>query len=139
MTALGTRADFYVGRGRDAEWVGSIAWDGYPSGIDNAVLAATTEEGFRSALQSFAESRSDFTAPHQGWPWPWEDSRLTDYAYAYDDGAVFGSGGKSWWPALSEPEDDDDGEEAVFPDMSKIENVTFGPRSGLIVVANKET
>jgi hypothetical protein len=29
---MGTRADFYVGRGKDAEWLGSVAFDGYPSG-----------------------------------------------------------------------------------------------------------
>ena len=27
---MGTRADFYVGRGDAAEWIGSIAYDGYP-------------------------------------------------------------------------------------------------------------
>lgn len=30
---MGTIADFYVGRGPKAEWIGSIAWDGYPDGI----------------------------------------------------------------------------------------------------------
>lgn len=27
---MGTRADFYIGRGENAEWLGSIAWDGDP-------------------------------------------------------------------------------------------------------------
>ena len=36
---MGTRADFYVGRGEKAEWVGSIAMDGVP------VLLASGEEG----------------------------------------------------------------------------------------------
>jgi hypothetical protein len=30
---MGTRADFYVGRGETAEYLGSIAWDGYPDGL----------------------------------------------------------------------------------------------------------
>ena len=30
---MGTRADFYIGKGTDAEWLGSIAWNGYPDGI----------------------------------------------------------------------------------------------------------
>lgn len=30
---MGTRADFYVGRGEQAEWLGSIAWDGNPGAI----------------------------------------------------------------------------------------------------------
>jgi hypothetical protein len=33
---MGTRADFYVGRGPDAEWLGSVAMDGYPSGVFGA-------------------------------------------------------------------------------------------------------
>ena len=35
---MGTRADFYVGRGESAEWLGSVAWDGNPRGIDDPVL-----------------------------------------------------------------------------------------------------
>jgi hypothetical protein len=42
---MGTRADFYVGRGGQAEWLGSIAWDGYPSGIDKWVFSVSTEQG----------------------------------------------------------------------------------------------
>jgi hypothetical protein len=30
---MGTRADFYIGRGTEAEWLGSVAWDGYPGGV----------------------------------------------------------------------------------------------------------
>jgi hypothetical protein len=32
---MGTRADFYIGCGRDSEWIGSIAWDGYPDGLSD--------------------------------------------------------------------------------------------------------
>lgn len=32
---MSTRADFYVGRGAEAEWIGSISWDGYPDGVDD--------------------------------------------------------------------------------------------------------
>jgi hypothetical protein len=34
---MGTRADFYVGRGETAEWLGSIAWDGNPGGAGLAL------------------------------------------------------------------------------------------------------
>lgn len=30
---MGTRADFYVGTGANAEWLGSIAYDGHPDTI----------------------------------------------------------------------------------------------------------
>jgi hypothetical protein len=140
---MGTRADFYVGRGADAEWLGSIAWDGYPSGIDLAVLHAKTEGDFRSALTSFFESdRDDVTLPEMGWPWPWNTSNTTDYAYAFDGGTVWGCCfGGVWFEATDEPDDHEEwdrvgGLRAVFPDMAERKNVQIGgKRSGLIVVS----
>jgi hypothetical protein len=44
--AMGTRSDFYVGKGKDAEWIGSIAWDGYRSGIE---LTAPDKETIKTA------------------------------------------------------------------------------------------
>lgn len=41
---MGTRADFYVRKDSQMEYLGSIAWDGYPSGIDEAVLRSTDEK-----------------------------------------------------------------------------------------------
>lgn len=43
---MGTRADFYVGKGPNAEWLGSTAMDGYPEGIfhkDNLRLSTHAE------------------------------------------------------------------------------------------------
>ena len=69
---MGTRADFYVGRGQKAEWLGSIAWDGYPDGLsDIPVLSAQTEVAFRAAVRDMLASRKDGTTPEMGWPWPW--------------------------------------------------------------------
>jgi hypothetical protein len=146
---MGTRADFYVGRGEKAEWLGSIAWDGYPDGITPNVLAATTEDEFRAVVKDFATTREDWTAPEMGWPWPWDTSHTTDYAYAFDGGVVYGSGfGHPWFDAR-EPEPDGwdeetgteivaDGPAPVFPDMSARKAVTLGRRSGLIVVEARE-
>jgi hypothetical protein len=93
---MGTRADFYLGKGKDAQWLGSIAWDGYPVGIDDAVLDAKTEQDYLAALSAFLAKQEDTTLPEQGWPWPWDNSCTTDYAYAFDDGKVeaacFGEG-----------------------------------------------
>ena len=86
---MGTRADFYVGRGEQAEWLGSIGWDGYPSGIPDTVLNAHHEAAYRAAVAAFFATRDDVTLPEQGWPWPWNDSRITDYAYAFDEGGVY--------------------------------------------------
>lgn len=137
---MGTRADFYVGRGASAEWLGSVAFDGYPDGIEGAVLGAKGEGEFREAVAKFLASKSHATLPEMGWPWPWNDSRMTDYAYAFADGAVLASGfGSAWFdPKIKRDDDDDDddysAEGAIFPDMSARKSVTYGQRSGLIVV-----
>ena len=117
------RADFYIGRGKDAEWLGSINWNGYPKalafeseGVDLPVLGqpdvtvstfrslggtktltATTEAMFREGVKELAASRVDFVSPVQGWPWPWPSSALTDYAYAFDGDAVYASHRGSEW------------------------------------------
>ncbi len=134
---MGTRADFYVGRGKEAEWLGSIAWDGYPEGLDAPhLLAATAEPHYRHEVERFLAKRNDATLPTDGWPWPWDDSNTTDYAYAFDDGKVW-AWSHRWFLAKDhapDPEDDDVAESAVFPDMSDRRNVTLGKRSGIILL-----
>lgn len=118
---MGTRADFYVDEDEKLtkeDWVGSIAWDGYPEGIDKEVLEAKTKEEFLKALKKFVEGRNDFTKPEEGWPWPWEDSGTTDYAYIFD-------GKKVHWDSRN------------YPDMSSIKRVQMGKKSGLIVISSK--
>ena len=90
--------------------------------------------------------------------WSWEDSRTTDYAYAFDetDGKVWASCfGQGWhdkaaidvhetaWEAFNNdktgevPEPDelwDKDKTAVFPNMKAMQKVTLGRRSGLIIL-----
>lgn len=144
---MGTRADFYVGRGESAEWLGSVAWDGNPRGIDDPVLTATTESDFRAAVEAFFTTRDDATRPREGWPWPWDSGLLTDYSYALDEGRVYASNfGQAWFPVdvdapfRGEPQWDEvepyvePPQVAVFPDMSAVKNVTLGRRSGVVVI-----
>lgn len=83
---MGTRADFYVGMPPNAEWIGSTSYDGHPDiGWGKRPLAARTEQEFRSAVETMLSDKDALvTRPSEGWPWPWEDSRTTDYAYAFD-------------------------------------------------------
>lgn len=145
---MGTRCDLYLGTGPDAEWLGSLAFDGYAihaceAGSDQdtyAVAYAKTPDQFRVAVTQLLASRRDSTRPEQGWPWPWEDSCTTDYAYCFVGEGVqcycFGRGPVQ----IGAPFDDDDGNElvhevpGVFPDMTARQRVTFGPRSGLIII-----
>jgi len=140
---MGTRADFYVGRGPAAEWVGSVAYDGDPDNYP-AIMALTTEETYRAAVLKELSSRDDATLPAQGWPWPWEDSSTSDYAIAFDAGGVFYSAcqrgtADDVWVKLDTPQDDDgypigaDLMPCVFPNMLDRQNVTLGPRSGVML------
>lgn len=142
---MGTRADFYVGRGADAEWVGSVAFDGYPDNGDYTFIWASADErDFRGAVGAVIAARDDGTFPEHGWPWPWEDSHTTDWAYAFDGGAVWASAfGRPWikvadYLALDadgrgayEERPDGAGEAPVFPDMTAVQKVNFGRRSGV--------
>lgn len=136
---MGTRADFYMGRGAEAEWLGSIAWDGYPrpkAKEFRSLVSATTKEEWRKSVAELLDGREDATLPADGWPWPWDDSRTTDYAYAFDDGKVHASCfGHAWFDPLTDPDDESmDGDKvAVFPHMKDKANVTLGRRSGLLV------
>ena len=136
---MGTRADFYVGRGPDAKWLGSIAWDGYPDGIPKPLLACTTVSGFRRSVANFLKDREDKTLPENGWPWPWETSSTTDFAYAFDGGMVHASYfGSAWFNPKRKMPDEPKGEKAIFPDMSKIkQRAKFGAHSGVIVIGAK--
>lgn len=133
---MGTRADFYIGRGDKAEWLGSIAWDGYPNGLERQVLECRTEPSFRKEVATL-HTREDWTQPEQGWPWPWENSAITDYTYAFDKGRVWASCfGGAWFRAdKDEPEDKGKKKSAVFPDMTSRQKTTFGKRSGVIMIS----
>jgi hypothetical protein len=137
---VGTRADFYVGRGAECEWIGSIAWDGYPDGIDSDVLEADTEESYRATMAHFFASRDDVTMPDMGWPWPWDTSHTTDFAYALDEGTVYASRfGDPWQPAVlwlrDEQEDEPEGEAPIFHDMSERKNIRWDRGSGLMIIS----
>ncbi len=142
---MGTRADYYVGRGKDAEWLGSTAWDGYPSGVFeiHEIAAMLTEKDWRGFIANRVFPRDDFTAPAEGWPWPWNDSNTTDYAYAFDGDGVYGSCfGHPWWKLdgsddFGEPEEDgeDEGDgRQEFPDMAARKHVQWGSEKGGIFV-----
>ena len=118
---MASTADFYVGRGHDAEWLGSIAWDGLPAGLPASLRSAATPEAFRAAVTDLVAVRSDGVTPDKGWPWKWDTSHGTAYTYAFDKDRVwtccFGS---SWWKATA-PEPDHTTltrKAAKLPDMS---------------------
>jgi hypothetical protein len=87
---MGTRADFYLGRGTEAKWLGSIAWDGDPNhGHPEKLLKVKSKEKFLKVLKDIEKGVDHWTSPEQGWPWPWEDSCTTDFSYAWHKGKVW--------------------------------------------------
>ena len=137
---MGTRADFYAGTDPETmEWLGSIAWDGYDDDIPESILDATSEADYRAAVAAELAGRRDGTTPADGWPWPWADSRTTDYSYSWDPIAqrcMASDWGTEWRiPRTKQP--DEDRAEMRWPDMSSRKAVTLGERSGLIVVRGK--
>jgi len=134
---MGTRADFYVGIGNDMQWMGSVGWDGYPEGIELAVLEAKDRQSYQKAVDDMLCARDDATHTEDGWPWPWENSRGTDYTYAFDGERVLCSRFGSPWQVATEwkgIEGCESYDRVEFPDMTSVQRVAFGKRSGLIVV-----
>ena len=133
---MGARADFYVGSGDKAEWLGSVAWDGYEwdEKPDCALMKATDADAFRDAVSAALDGRDDATLPAQGWPWPWDDSNITDYAYMLVDGVVkaYYFGRETFINEAGEHDAHED-KTADFPNMKALKNFTMGKRSGVMV------
>lgn len=129
---MGTRADFYIQPGeelKEAIYLGSIAWDGYPDGIPEDILKAEDTISFGDAVMGFLTKRDDASlSERDGWPWPWEDSRTTDYAYVFEEARVaiyrFGC-------LLIEGPGKYEGQ---FPDMTHIQRVRWDQGSGITLL-----
>jgi len=139
---MGTRADFYIEEDSNLIWLGSIAWDGYTiderrGEKDKAIMSSKTKDKYIMALKDFVDGRDDFTSPENGWPWPWEDSCTTDYAYIFHGNRVQSY---SWGKTRKGMNEDGEyiGEEPQQPDwpnMKDIQNVDYGDRSGLLIIS----
>lgn len=91
---MGTRASFFIGNPSDLgarDWLGCVAWDGYPDGdVGELLQHVTTSDAFIAAVEQIKAKRDDFTDPEiNSFPFPWRgDVYLTDYTYAFFDGRV---------------------------------------------------
>lgn len=144
---MGTRADFYYGIGSDAQWLGSHAFDGDPATVAerlslDAGQHIASEADWRESVAALLAGLPDATLPAQGWPWPWKDSRTTDYAYAWTPGhpqVLVSCLGSRWvdlprvWTDRDWPQEAELNVE-VFPDMTAVQNVRWDIGSGVIVI-----
>ena len=81
---MGTRADFYVmDHDGSMEWIGSVSQDGGYLSIPTDILISGNQIMFEEIVTDFIKSRgkSGILKGEEGWPWPWADSRMSDYAY----------------------------------------------------------
>jgi hypothetical protein len=88
---MGTRADFYLGTGANAKWIGSLFKDGHPWNIPPIILLQINPIGFEEEVIEYLEKKESVISDKgDKWPWPWPDSQLTDYSYifSYDLGRV---------------------------------------------------
>jgi len=94
-------ADFYIGLGDNAHWLGSIADQGGPSEIGvhydlfnvSGDVEDYTEDDFRRAVAGIlADAKADdagfSAADGDDWPWDYPTSARTDYTYAWNNGCI---------------------------------------------------
>jgi hypothetical protein len=136
---MGTRADFYItenGKLTQDCWIGSVAWDGYEwDNKDNPISLAKDKEEFLFHATIMLGKRDDTTFPDQGWPWPWKDSDLTDYAYIFDDidKKVYVYE-KERYKDYKMEENQLPRKSYELPNMESIQKIDYGQRSGVIIL-----
>lgn len=78
------KADFYVGMGPSAEWLGSVSRCGEIWAISNALLLQVNQTMYEEAVIEYIKFCEGVVANHVcEWPWDWMDSRMTDYSYTF--------------------------------------------------------
>lgn len=140
---MGTRAQFFIGNPSDLEgreWLGCVAWDGYPDGdCGDALKDAKTEAEFRAGVAKIAAARDDFCDPSErSFPFPWKDDLyLTDCTYAWFAGApqfTYFHRGFSPLPEFLARETDDDGPDTLPSNVAApVSAKPPGPDSIMIV------
>ena len=135
---MGTYADFYVGRGPKARWVGSINSDGQPENVPKEIRRASTAREFRAAVRFRLRKMSQSLlggaaiAGKDAWPHSWTNSAMSDFAYAFDRGLVYVSHFKNPWVPIADlrrrPRAGDDAAAVVCPEMTSGKGgARFGP------------
>ena len=80
-----TRGDFYIGQGPESNWIGSITHDAFPINIPLDILICVNPIMYEELVVAFIEKMDGVIKTNgEGWIWPWEDSRLTDYSYIFE-------------------------------------------------------
>lgn len=92
---MGFRADFYLERGIDAVWLGSLRKNGAPKNLERVLYGIDNSCQYLRAVR-FAVESGDGVLPSEGWPWPYKSSHDTDYTYTF-------AGKKLWVSCYGSP------------------------------------
>lgn len=132
---MGTRCDFYLGRGLTAKYLGSLGQDGWARELAPRFEGVTSETTFEQRLNALFEDRGHVSAEY-GWPWPWKDSEATGQVVAFDDGRVWCRHTSGFWAPISDP-DMPGSTPCVFADMLEQQQGT--PEGRLRLRIRRET
>lgn len=78
------RADFYVGMGLDAEWLGSVSRCGEIWAISTPILLQVNQTMYEESVIEYIKYCEGVVANHVcQWPWIWNDSRMTAFSYMF--------------------------------------------------------
>jgi hypothetical protein len=89
MTNTPEPADFFLGRGPAAEYLGSVLTSGAPEDIEAWELFQNLDDENYTAKDFVDEVRELRHDIPPAWPWPYASSSETPWAYAYDAGTVY--------------------------------------------------
>lgn len=107
---MSSYTDFYLGRGENAEWIGSLQGECYPDNFLavaplRLALTATNTDAFRAAVTDTLDIWEDERLGRayrreRGWPWVWHSSHNSSWILAFAPAAeaVFATvgGGVRW-------------------------------------------
>jgi len=82
---MNIKADFYIGIGKDSQWIGSLLNHGSVYKIPSNILLQINKTMFEEMILELLEL-SDSIIPDKGdkWNYLYSDSSLTDYVYMFD-------------------------------------------------------
>ena len=84
---MGTKADFYIGIGANAEWFGSLLQNGDPWHIPIEIFIQVNRIMFEELTLDFLKKCNGVIAQNKDkWPHIWSDSRVSDYSYIFYPG-----------------------------------------------------
>ncbi len=78
------KADFYVGMGSNADWIGSVEKCGEVWALDTTILIQVNKTMYEELVIEYIKFYKGIVANHVcQWPWEWTDSRMTNYSYIF--------------------------------------------------------